>query len=167
MAEFDCAQEKMTQSIAGDPLLAAPAQNQPPDVSVYRSRYLEHQRAMESRISALRASVRAALSATSAELASLAALDAVMDKTLGARERQLLTRLPGLLVRHYTRSCTAETHPLRPSAFGRQMQAVLLAELEVRLQPVAGMIEALAAGARTNQATPLPAASPRRATAQK
>jgi hypothetical protein len=117
---------------------------------------------MESRIVPLRAKARAALSASSAELARLAALDAVLEQALSARERHLLSTVPVLLRSHFERSRKARRGPSAEppeahsataleqpahwmAAFGRQVRSVLLAELEVRLNPVEGMIEALRA----------------------
>jgi len=129
-----------------------------PDFSPYRSRYIAHQRAMERRIATLRADLRAALQAASAELGGLAALDAVLDEALGARERELLSTVPRLLGKHFERrrqaaapACEGEPGPAEAggravpwlAVFSRQMQSVLLAELDIRLHPVEGMIEAL------------------------
>lgn len=98
----------------------------------WRARYLAHQRAMEARIGPLRARVRAALARRSPQLGQLAALDAVLDEALAARERHLLSTVP---VRLEQRSERLQGH---------QVRGVLLAELETRLQPVEGMIDALA-----------------------
>ncbi len=132
----------------------------------FRRSHATHQRAMETRIGPLRAEVREALSACSPGLGRLAALDAVLDDALAARERHLLSKVPSLLERYFerlsvvpreTRSGTGGpdgTSGPRDSAgsspvpgwragFCKDMQAVLLAELEIRLHPVEGMIEAL------------------------
>jgi hypothetical protein len=130
-----------------------------PDYAPYRRRHLEHQRRMESRIGALRGQVREALAAATPRLAQLAALDAAMAQAFGEREQRLLAALPALLERRFERLLEAHRGALqgegraddpaawrRPGgwldAFERAWQQVLLAELELRLQPVAGMIEA-------------------------
>ncbi len=119
----------------------------------YRRGYLAHQRAMDARIGPLRVQVRAALAARSPALRQLAALDAAMDAALGPRERHLLAKVPAVLERHYARLQPALPTPQAApglSAFCRDAQGVLLAELDFRLQATAGMVEALgleAAGA--------------------
>lgn len=130
------------------------------DFAPYHRYYLAHQRDMNASIGPLRATVRAALAQRSAELKRLAALDAVMDQALAARERALLATVPGLLAKRFEQlfaahqAALAETqaaddtqrwmqHGGWLAVFCRDMQAVLLAELELRLQPVAGLVEAL------------------------
>lgn len=130
------------------------------DHSPYRRLHLAHQRAMENRIGALRVSVRAAVSSLSQGLGRLAALDGVLDKALAARERHLLGTVPVLLERHFERlrkaqqraPCAAQEakDPEAPmpqavwlERFCADMRAALLAELEIRLQPIEGLIEAL------------------------
>ena len=133
----------------------------------YRRRYLARQQSMESGIAALRGRVRTVLAGTSAAMARLAALDAVMEQALGARERGLMAMLPALLEKRFQR--LRATHGPMPVArpasdtpivrdepaadtslaghwmdlFCRDMQAVLLAELDTRLQPVEGLLAAL------------------------
>lgn len=132
-----------------------------PGYASYRQRYLAQQQAMERRIGPLRAQVRAALPGVAPGLRPLAALDAVLDEALGVRERHLLSKVPALLERHFERlrqapaappqadPCTAP--PAWLGGFQRDMQAVLLAELALRLQPVEGMIEAMGHEAPTQQ----------------
>lgn len=107
-----------------------------------RKRYVTQQHAMEVAIGALRERVRAELAARSPELARLAALDAVMAQVLNVQERRLLATVPGLLEKYYRR--------LRDEGSGnwvtllmQDMHTVLLAELDLRLQPVEGLIDAL------------------------
>jgi hypothetical protein len=112
----------------------------------YHQRYLDQQRHMALRIDALRAHVRQAISKVSPQLGQLATFDAVMDKSLGGREQKLLSTVPVLLERRFEH--LRKTHQLgldaaqQQDVFGKEMQEVLLAELEVRLQPVVGLIEA-------------------------
>jgi hypothetical protein len=115
------------------------------EATPWRQAYQARQRAMETRIGALRAEVRAALAGQSQELARLAALDAVMERALAPRERQLLSTVPGLLERHAQRLHKEAGSAANPAAAldRPQLQAVLLAELDIRLQPVEGMIVAL------------------------
>ncbi len=133
-----------TTGAAGDPRAAV---DQAVDFAPYRRDYLAHQRAMESRIAPLRDQVRAALSERSPELARLAALDAVMEGALRPRERQVLATVPVWLERHFERLQRAGEATQAASAFHhryqRDMQRVLLAELDLRLEPVEGLLQAL------------------------
>lgn len=138
------------------------------DFAPYHRYYLAHQRDMNASIGPLRAHVRAALAAHSPALKRLAALDGVMEQALEARERKLLATVPGRLAKRFEqllgahRAAQADTQAdprtstqaadepdrwMQPggwlAGFCAEMQAVLLAELEVRLQPIAGLIEAL------------------------
>lgn len=126
----------LARAITGDALFtaAAPAET---DFAPYRRQYQTHQRAMDSRIGPLRATVREAVSAHSPALQRLAALDAVMDKALAVRERHLLSGVPALVETHFAR-----LEP-QPAEWGRTLQRALLAELDVRLQPIEGLLEAL------------------------
>lgn len=143
----------------GLPAAALAASDNSPDYGPYRRRHLEHQRRMESRIGALRGQVREALTAATPRLAQLAALDAAMAQAFAEREQRLLATLPALLERRFEHLRDAHRGALQgevpaddpaagrrpggwPDAFERTWQQVLLAELELRLQPVAGMIEA-------------------------
>lgn len=111
------------------------------DLPACRRQYLAHQRAMTERIGPLRANVRAALSKQSAALGRLAALDAALDDALAARERHLLSHLPPLLERRFEH--LRKSHPEPWPAYRRNVQRLLLAELDIRLQPVEGMMEAM------------------------
>lgn len=142
--------DDLTQAIvAGIAALAATAATASKvDAASCRRHHLGQQRAMDNRIAALRADVRATLSRTSARLGRLAALDAVLDKALAARERQLLSTVPGLLDRHLQRLQQADRDaPVETTSwlttYCKDLQAILLAELETRLQPIEGMLEAL------------------------
>ena len=131
---FDRVREDLARAISNDALWAAePAE--PVDFSPHRHRIQSHQRAMAARIGPLRNRVRAALQAASADLGRLAALDAALDRTLGPREQHLLASLATRLERH------AQSQP--GTAWGPAVRDALLAELELRLQPIAGLIEAL------------------------
>lgn len=114
--------------------------------SPFRRTYAAKQQAMELAIAALRSHLRDTLAGTSAAGARLAAVDAVMEQVVGAQERLLLWRLPSLLEKHFERLRDA-AGPDQPEAwmrsFCRDMQAVLLAELDIRLQPAEGLLEAL------------------------
>lgn len=130
------------------------------DFSPYHRYYQAHQRDMNAAIGPLRTNVRAVLASGAPALQRLAALDAVLEQALATRERNLLATLPLLLAKRFGHLYEAHQEALgdrlalddpemwmRPGGwlamYCRDMQAVLLAELEVRLQPVAGLIEAL------------------------
>lgn len=121
------------------------------DFSPYRRRYVSRQQTMESAIAPLRTRLQAALVARSPALAQLAAVDAVMAQALGAHEVRLLATIPTLLEKHFTRLRRAQADAIDPDVspdiwldgFDRDMQSVLFAELDIRLQPIEGLLEAL------------------------
>lgn len=140
-----------TGSSRGAPL-KTPVPSTAPDADVdaayapHHQRYLDQQRQMALRIDALRAYARRVLTQCSAQLGQLASFDAVMEQMFGDREQKLLSSVPVLLERRF--EYWRKIRQLAPDAatqgevFGKEMQEVLLAELEVRLQPVVGLIEA-------------------------
>ncbi len=116
------------------------------DFPPYRQRYLARQQAMETGIDPLRARLQGALAARSPDMARLAAVDVVMAQALGSHERRLLSTVPTLLEKHFERLRQAHTDSppeVWLDLFRTDMQAVLLAELDIRLQPVEGLLEAL------------------------
>ena len=112
------------------------------DFAPHRQRYLGWQQAMDTTISPLRRKLRASLSAASPALARLAAVDAVMEKVIGARERTLLATVPAWLEQHFERVRIGAPDRWR-EIFCQDMREVLLAELDLRMQPVEGLLEAL------------------------
>ncbi|WP_157694121.1 DUF3348 family protein [Hydrogenophaga crassostreae] len=132
------------------------------EFAMLHQRYGEQQRRMEMSVDALRSHAREVLSQASPELAQLAALDGVMDKMLGGREQHLLSTVPAFLKKrfeHLRRQATAEAAADAETLFGEvpnpsqqptwlvqlaaEFEQALLAELDLRLQPIAGMAEAL------------------------
>jgi hypothetical protein len=113
-----------------------------PEFPHFRRRYLARQQAMELGIGALRGHLRAALAARSAPLAKLAAVDAVMEQVLGAQERTLLAGVPALLERHFEQLRLAQSTAWLDT-FCQDLRGVLLAELDLRMQPVEGLLAAL------------------------
>lgn len=143
--------------------LPAPQLDTPLDAATafepYRRYYLTHQRDMDTHIGPLRAQVREVLAKASPALRTLAALDSVFDGMLCEREGKLLARLPGLLEQRFDQLLQTHQPKLVDTAvadtpaqgmttgawlvrFGHELQTVLLAELDVRLQPTLGLIEA-------------------------
>jgi hypothetical protein len=126
----------------------------------YRRYHRAHQRDMELQVRPLRTKVREVLANASPALKQLAELDAAFDGILSERESKLLSTLPSLLEKRFKQlqkahqlthvdSQTADAPDLwmKPGGwlarFCGELQAVLVAELDIRLQPVEGLIEAL------------------------
>lgn len=125
----------------------------------YQKFYAVQQSEMDFRITKLRVRTREGVSAHSRKLAQLAALDNALGDTLAAHSRQLLGAIPRLLSgrldslyqQHQRSQPEQQVDEARLWAqpggwlnqFHREMQGVLLAELELRLQPIMGLIEAL------------------------
>lgn len=136
------------------------------DYLPYRRFHLALQREMETGIGQLRAGVRQALARHSPGLRRLAAIDAALGKALAERERDLLASVPHRLEKRFAqlyethRQALAATRQADTPAdtpdtpehwlqaggwlaeFRSELRAVLLAELDLRLQPVAGLIDA-------------------------
>ena len=126
----------------------------------YRRFYVAHQGEMELAIRPLRGKARQALAQTGGKFRQLAALDGALDKILGARERQLLATVPSLLERRFAQRAGAYQQRLAETGqpddpelwmqpggwladFCNELKMALLAELDLRLQPTVGLIEAL------------------------
>ena len=170
--EFAAARTALANSItascsplAGEARIKLPAM--PPGAAIealayepYRRFYLAHQGDLEAGVRPLRNKARQALARAGQKSRQLASLDGALDKILSARERQLLATVPALLERRFAllagahRQRLAETgqpdDPTRWGApggwladFGKELTMVLLAELDLRLQPTVGLIEAL------------------------
>lgn len=134
------------QGISSDSRRRMPARPAAPDpaetdFAVHRQRYVALQQQMEREIAGLRGRLRTALAARTPQAARLAMLDTVMEQVLGAREQAVLAAVPGMLEPHFTRLRGAEGAWL--NVFRRDMQSVLLAELEIRFQPVDALLAAL------------------------
>lgn len=121
------------------------------DAAFFRQRHAALQQVMDADISHLRGRLRGLLAQQAPELAQLAAMDAVMERALGRHERALLSTLPDWLVQHFDRlrlAAASAPDATSPSArwldvFRRDMQDLLLAELDLRLQPSEGLVAAL------------------------
>ncbi|KRD23864.1 hypothetical protein ASE39_24290 [Acidovorax sp. Root267] len=129
------------------------------DFAAHAARYLALQKQMDTRLANLRAQVRQSLSVGPEGLRRLAMLDAVMEQMLGVREQRLWASLPGHLERRMTHLRGAHQQQLAAAgrddepqrwalpggwlfAFEQDLRALLLAELQVRLEPLAGLLEA-------------------------
>ncbi|MGV8960110.1 MAG: DUF3348 domain-containing protein [Stenotrophomonas sp.] len=115
------------------------------DYAPFRQHCLGVQRAMQAATGQLRGRLREMLAQQSPAKARLAEVDAVMELTLSPREQKLLASVPGLLEKHFLR--LREAAPPATTAwldgFQRDMQGVLLAELDVRFHPIEGLLAAL------------------------
>jgi hypothetical protein len=112
----------------------------------YRSAVRVRQRAMAAAGGPLRARLRAALAAASPALAHLAAIDATLEAALAERERHLLDGLVARIAQRFSaarRTAEASGDTGWRTRFHHDMQRALLAELDLRLQPLHGLLEAL------------------------
>lgn len=135
------------------------------DFPSYRRRYSLLQQKMEGALAPLRARMRKQLATMSPSMAQLAAVDAAMEQALAERELILLNGIAKLLERRFHH--LAKQAPAMPSAwadqvaegppeplapgpwideFRQDMRGVLLAELDLRLQPHQGLLRALRGG---------------------
>ena len=129
------------------------------DYAGYRQRYLEQQRRMEWKIDPLRIHCRQVLSQTNSTLRQLAELDAALEQALGAREKSLLSKVPALLQRRFEylrkraddgiKLAQQQDAPAQRqqsgewmNVFDKDFHEALRAELDFRLEPVVGLIEA-------------------------
>jgi hypothetical protein len=138
--------------------------DEPMDISTayepHRRCYLSYQRDMDMSVSKLRANVRDALSRASPTHKKLASLDSALDGMLGVHESKLLSTVPSLLEKRFGQLFIAHQQTLvenkqtdNPSSwmhgggwlahFRKDMESALLAELDLRLQPTVGLMEAL------------------------
>ena len=138
--DFRQARAVLAQAIALDPL-ALDAHVDDGGFGPYRRRQQDLQRQMEQMVGALRDHVRQALARQSARLRQLAALDAAMEQLIARREQVLLPAAPALLERRFA-DARAQDAEWR-TAYVQEWRQLLLAELELRLEPVAGLIDAL------------------------
>ena len=119
--------------------------------ALFHQRLNDQQRRMELSVEALRGHVRQALAQSTPELAQLAALDAAMEPLLAGREQRLLNALPAFLKARFVALRQQATDASDTAAddlhwlqtFAHEFEQTLLAELDLRLQPVIGLIESV------------------------
>lgn len=137
----------------------------------FRLHHANQQRAMAQRLASLREGLRKALSSRTPELSRLAALDAVLEQALAEPERQKLAVLPSMLVRRVAVLRAAQPEidksgdadwPFKGwrQSLWAELQQVLQAELDLRLQPLLGLLEALHPDWEAVPAAPAPAPAP-------
>lgn len=149
-AELQRVRAVLTQSIRARDPSHKPDPNDPDtEFALFHQRLNDQQRRMEMSVDALRAHVRQQLATAGPALARLAALDAQMEPLFGGREQRLLAGLPAFLKARFAalrREAAAAAAPASPSwlqTFESEFEQLLLAELDLRLQPVTGLIESL------------------------
>lgn len=128
-----------------------------PDTAVqpYLKFYGSQQADIDSKIRGLHLRSREAVSRLSPGLERICAIDAALADALGVHARRYFSSVPRLLARrmealfnNYQAGVTNGLDPLRAwldtrEQFRRETQGLLLAEIEARLLPALGLIEAL------------------------
>lgn len=123
------------------------------DFTPYRHFYIAQQREIEANIVQLRTAARDVLAGLSAPARSLCEIDGALQAALAERERTLLAGIPRQLERRF--AALRDSAPQNAgtsdwvapggwlATFRDEMLATLEAELELRLQPVTGLLETL------------------------
>ena len=126
----------------------------------YRKFYMSRQRSLDIKVQHLRTEIRDSISGLSPALAQLSRMDNALSESTSEASREIFALVPKLLEQRFTRlfdlhrselprnpKVTDLEQWMKPggwiSAFCMEMRELLLAELEVRLQPVVGMIDSL------------------------
>ncbi len=155
--------EKAASVIPLPPLKDDAQTDKRPTFGAYERFYQAHQRQMIAGLSNLRQRSRRILIGHSQAMARLAELDAVFEQSLGSYVRHCFGALPGFLEKRY-RTLWDTRDPfhtvedwLAPegwlSQFRRELQLLLLAELDARQEPILGLLDALVADATGHQST--------------
>jgi hypothetical protein len=114
--------------------------------------YISHQREIGFKVRNLHTRTREALAGHSPELARLCTLDAAIGTALSGHTRRYFTAVPKLLDRRFRQllappgdaaETEADQRVRALTRFQGEMRELLLAEIEARLLPVLGLIEAL------------------------
>ena len=148
--ELDRVRAVLTRSITTRPTHTPDPSDLDTELALFHQRLGDQQRRMEMAIDALREHVRQQLAQSTPGMAQLAAIDAVMDGFFSGREQRLLSTLPNFLKARFAAFRQEAAHADSPDdlrwlqRFGTEFEQTLLAELDLRLQPVTGLIEALA-----------------------
>ncbi|RTL19422.1 MAG: DUF3348 family protein [Burkholderiales bacterium] len=108
----------------------------------FRLHHSQQQRAMAARVATLRERLRPRLAEASGALARLAQLDALIERATLTAEHERLAGLAPLLTQRAERHHAASPRGWR-QPFWADLQRALRAELDLRLHPVLGLIEAL------------------------
>lgn len=124
------------------------------DYAPYYKFYAAQQIEMNTKIQHLHEKIREIAHSTSKTLSELATLDAALAEVLTVSTRKFYSVIPKLLAKRFEQICntTASTQTptggwLQPGGgfdqFCQEIRVVLLAELDVRLQPLLGLVEAI------------------------
>ena len=133
----------------------------------YLKFYVNRQRTIDIKVRRLRAEIRHMISGMSPELADLGRLDQALEDSIAGAPQESLAKIPSFLEKRFGQLLDSHWHEipddpgpedLEPwmapggwiSAFCSDMRELLFAELEVRLQPVMGMVESLPRQSRAN-----------------
>jgi len=137
--------QKLQASLSATLQQAQPAETGETGFAPYRRRNTELQRLMVTAIAPLRARLRQALARAAGPLRQLAALDALLEQQLDVHEHKLLATVPAHLEQRFKQLHAQASDDAAPTAlrFEQDWHAALLAELDLRLQPLHGLLEAL------------------------
>ncbi len=123
-----------------------------PELEAALNAWLALQRKVAANSRQLRDKVRKSMKDQGPKLAHLAELDAVFDQTMAGYTAQCFSHIPKVLEQRFEHRSTTppEQSPPTPPAttadwfhrYCEEAQSLLLAELDVRLEPVLGLLEA-------------------------
>lgn len=124
----------------------------------YRRYHQAQQQNMELKVRLIRAKMRERVSRVSSGLKQLAELDSALERILGEREASRLAHIPTIAEKRFKQLLTTYQYALPPhltdsvnlwlrpegwlTRFHGELQALLLAELDLRLQTTVGLVEA-------------------------
>ena len=131
----------LAHAIDQDPEALAGADPAEGALAPYQRRHADLQRHMGQAMSPLREQARALLMRCGPAGAELAALDGAMQAVLAAREQQHLAGVATLLARRHQALKRADVAAM--NIFREDWRRAMLAELDHRLEPIHGLIEAL------------------------
>ena len=134
----------LSQAIARDPLADLDAtEKAQAGYAPYQRRHQELQRQMEQMVGALRDHARQVLLRATPRLRQLATLDAAMEQLLARREQSLLPQVSSVLARRFAELRRGDDGSgAWRTTFESDWRHALLAELDLRLEPVAGLVDA-------------------------
>ena len=117
-------------------------------LSAYQNFYQAQQSEMSAKIQGLRTYLRETLSASNANMAKLALLDETLEDTIGFPLRSGFAAVSKIIVKHSqkieasSKQASQDEKENALKQFHHELHQLLLAELELRLQPVQGLINA-------------------------
>lgn len=167
-ADVERVRGALAHAIAQSPSALDLAEAEPGSFTPYHQRHLALQRQMEPMVAGLRDHVRQSISRRSPALRRLATLDAALEQALAARAQSLMPVAGGLLQRRFEQLRQAHREALEAAGvaddtagwrapggwqagFEAQWREALLAEVDLRLEPVTGLVEALDNASNTRE----------------